>query len=98
MELVVGPEHLQAAALALARAAATVDDAALTFTHRAAIDTPRLGTHAVAGVARVNAGTAGLVQSLSEDVGRLSEALSALATHYPHVDASAVPARALPAP
>jgi hypothetical protein len=95
MEIVVSPEHLTATALALARAAAAVDDAALVFAHRAAVDTPRFGDRAVAGVALVNGRAADTVRTVGEDVSRLSQALVALATHYPRVDTSAMPTRVL---
>lgn len=93
MELVIRPDDLAAAALALTRCGEQLDDAGLTFARRAQSELPDVGAKAAEATARAIVITERALQTVSTDIDRLAHALAALARHYHQVDDIAVSRR-----
>jgi hypothetical protein len=93
MELTIAPADLQAAAIELAGCSERLAAAEATFARQARTELPDIGTKSAAAIGRGIGGTEHAIEIIVTDIDRLARALTALAQHYPRVDATAVARR-----
>ena len=91
MELAIQPAELRAAAEALTRCSATLADAGSMFAAHARGCLPDLGDRSAESTGRGIHRAEHAVATLTSDISQIARALTALAEHYPRIDATAVP-------
>lgn len=90
MELMIRPDDLYAAAVALAACSNRLNDAALSLAHDGQSDLSAVGVKAAVAIGRGVVAAEDAIHVVGTDVERLASALASLAHHYPRVDATAV--------
>ncbi len=91
MELAIQPPALRAAAEALTRCSDVLGEAGSMFAAHAHACLPDLGDRSAASTRAGIHRAEHAVATVTSDISQLARALTALAEHYPRVDATAVP-------